>query len=424
LAIARHNKPLLCILFLLLPLHVFAQAEYWTDDAVVVAEAANGVGVAVADGRVVLVPFHGEDGHAVRWLHDALYAALGEMGYRPEWADMSNLPPGAPPEGFPPFVNPGPSLMGDAQFAITGNISFNPLSQQWHLRFFLWRRAQTSPVFSDDLSVTDMASLNLILPDMLRWFFLQALELAFPAIAQHHLLYAGLRMGWMPVIFARHWGGAAYSDISLGGFNVAASANLRLLAFQFSNFRFFDFGPHTFFPNFFLGLQLEGIGAWAYGAGGSFTLPALLRLTATDEYMPWTFSLLWGCYLVFGGAHARHQSERVPWGVTVGASAGMRQGPGYLTMGLRWSGDMFSSFRTTTGGYYRRHTISLFAGYEMGFFGGRAAGVRRPPRERQPRQRRGAEQPAEEPWIAEEWQSTEEDWQLGDLHYAEEEPYQ
>ena|GEM_PF-1037190 len=412
MTIARHNKSLLCIMLLLLPLHVFAEAEAWADE--IRAEAARMADIAATEKRVVLVPFHGEDGDVVRWFQDALYTALREMGHRPEWADMNNLPPGVPPGGFPPFVNPGPSLVGDAHFAITGNTFFNPLSQQWHLRLFLWQTDITGPVFSDDLAVTDLASLNLIMPYMLKWFFSQTGEPEPPALAQHHLLYAGLRIGWTPVIFAPHWGGAAYSGGSAGGFSVAASANLRLLNFQFSNFQFFNFEPHTFFPNFFLGLQLEGIGAWASGAGGSFTLPALLRLTATDENIPWTFSLLWGCYLFFGGEHAHHQSERVPWGVTVGASAGMRQGPGYITMGLRWSGDMFSSFRAATGGYYRRHTITLFVGYEMGFFGERTTGERRPMGNRQ----RG--RPAEETRIVEEWQHAEEDWHPGDLLYAEE----
>jgi len=394
LTIARHNKPLLCILLLLLPLHVFAE---------------DGAGIAVMDTRIVLVPFHGEDANVVRWVQDALYATLREMGHQPELANMNNLPPGAPPGGFPPFVNPGPSLMGDAHLAITGNISFNSPLQQWHLRLFLWRTTDTGPVLSEDLTITDLASLDLILPYMLRWFFSRAEGLpVFPA--QHHLLYAGLRLGWTPVIFAPNWGGAVYADGSPVGFSVAASANLRFLDFQFSNFRFFDFGPQTFFPNFFLGLQLEGIGAWAASSGGSFTLPALLRLTATDEDIPWTFSLLWGCYLVFGGAHTRHQSERVPWGVTVGASAGMRRGPGYITMGLRWSGDMFSSFRAVTGGYYRRHTITVFAGYEMGFLGDRTVRERRPPQ----RQRT---QPAEEAPI-EEMPILEEEWE-----YAEEGPY-
>jgi len=372
LAIARHNKPLLCILFLLMPLHVFAEVGTLTGGA----GATSRAGIAMTDKRVVLVPFHGEDDQVVRWFQDALFTALREMGHRPEWANMNNLPPGAPPGGFPPFVNPGPSLIGDAHFAITGNIFFNSPLQQWHLRLFLWQTADTGPFFSEDLAVTDLASLDLILPYMLRWVFSRVVE-----PGQHYLLYAGLRLGWTPVIFAPLWGGAAYFGGSAGGFSVAASANLRLLDFQFSNFQFFNFGPHTFFPNFFLGLQLEGIGAWASSAGWSFTLPALLRLTATDENIPWSFSLLWGCYLVFGGAHARHQSERVPWGVTVGASAGTRRGPGYINMGLRWSGDMFSSFRAVTGGYYRRHTITLFVGYEMGFLGERTA---RPTQRRRP----------------------------------------
>ena len=149
--LARHNKLFMCILFMIFPLNLSAN---------------------VADRQVAVFPFWGENQELINLFWNELFVALTEReGFHPVRIDMTNLPPGVPSGGFPPSVNPGPSLMRNMPFAITGNVFLNPLSGQWHLRLYLWHSTDIRPVISDELVAADRESIRMILPFMLEWLF-------------------------------------------------------------------------------------------------------------------------------------------------------------------------------------------------------------------------------------------------------------
>lgn len=365
----RYGKLFLCVMFIFLSPSLFAD---------------------VADRRVALVPFWGENNEIIAQFGEELYIALSETIFSPEWVDMDNLPPSFPPGGLPPHMNPGPMLARDAPFAITGHVSFNSTTKQWHLRLYLWLVPEDRILLTDELVAFDREAVHMILPFMLRWLFSRVpterppeplpppptpippslpppIPLPPPPTPEPpFLVYVGLQVAGNMQMFVPIWG-TEDNNINLENASAAVSFNFQLLNLSTFNLS----------PRYFLGLQLEGIvlSDFTYEETFSLMLPALLRFTARRDRS--FFSLLGGAYLFLPLVEGHsvqfgHETERIGpfagWGYTAGLIWGRRIGPGYLNTGLRWSSDMFSSRRMDTRDFYNRRMITISIGYEMGVF--------------------------------------------------------
>ena len=341
---------------------------------------------AAPDRRVALIPFWGDYDDIVAQFGEELYSALNETMFRPERVDMQRLPPSIPPGGLPPYMNPGPMLFGETPFAITGQVLSDPASELWRLRLYLWQVPQDRLLLTDELVAPDRESVNMILPFMLRWLFSRVPEETPrepsppppppdpPPISpspESSLLYVGLQVTGNMQMFAPIWGTEG-GETHVDNAGMAVSLNFQLLNFRLDDFRPFDFEASYVAPRFFLGLQLEGAVTYDFGNDALFmTFPALLRFTARGESS--FLALLGGGYALLplpsSGERVRfgHADEGFLWGYTAGLLWGRRFGPGYVNAGLRWSGDMFSTIRTDTWGYFHnRRVITVSIGYELG----------------------------------------------------------
>jgi hypothetical protein len=168
-------------------------------------------------------------------------------------------------------------------------------------------------------------------------------------------LYAGLYAGWTPTLWVPLWGSEDI-ELDMAGFSAAATVDLRLF---------------NLWLNHFLGVQFEGVATWD-SRGVSLEIPAMLRFTALDSGGGAYFSLLAGAYLFAppskpAGFRFGHESENVLWGFKAGFGVGRKLGPGYLNLGLRWSGDMFAVMRTASGDFHNGNSLTAQVGYELGF---------------------------------------------------------
>ena len=376
------------------------------------------------DRRVALVPFWGEDDGIISQFGEELYAAVAAIeGFAPRWVDMVNLPADVPEGGFPPFVAPSLSLTLDSPFSITGDLSSNPVSGQWHLRLFLWQMADNRLLFSDEMAAFGREDASVTMPFLLEWLFswiptdeaaaepmviylerepevivervYLEREPAEPIVERVYVelepevIVERVYVEREPEIIERvveaerpapppehHWlyagarGGWSLTllsdpwngeniDTGWRNFHAAASAHGRLHSFQVSE-------------NIFLqpGAVLELAFSRDFDLGATaLSVPLMPAVTARAGGS--AFTLMGGAYAFFplaasGDARFGLEGESFLWGVTAGARIAQRVGPGYLFTDLRWSRDMFGGARTD---YFRRSAASVSIGFEIGLFG-------------------------------------------------------
>jgi len=366
MTMARHKKLFfLGILFMLYPLRLFA-----------------------LDRQIALFPFWGDNEEIAAMFGEVLYAALTEReGFDPVSIDMTRLPAGVPQGGLAPSVSPSPMLPWGVPFAITGSV-YPHEAGSWLLRLYLWRASGIRPLINDDLVASDRESASMIIPHMLDWLLewvdrdrpVELLPGAQVAIidgqqvilhhggrGRRHLennwLYAGLRVGGNMQMFFPLWSNDGPDEARLGNISFVAHAHGQF------------FNPLDFL---FLGVQVESMVTLDFDYNAlSFMFPIMGRVTARRENSH--IALLVGPYLLLpvdtygrGVTHVAHVDDRflgnTGWGYTLGLNLGTKVGPGFLNLGVRWSNDMFSSRRTATNVFYNRRMITIYIGYELGFF--------------------------------------------------------
>jgi hypothetical protein len=116
----------------------------------------------------------------------------------------------------------------------------------------------------------------------------------------------------------------------------------------------------------------------------SLTVPLLLKTNFRAGFF--RLSPLAGFYLVLplGKSHyfwnndeeASHSwSLSVPLGFTLGIEGARQHGPGRIFTGLRYSVDFGAvTINASEDIRYRRHSFSLYLGYEFGFYNGKKLG--------------------------------------------------
>ena len=359
---ARYVRHFLCTLILVFLSPGLFAAEWTADETV------------LQDWHVAMVPFWGENTPVAEFFGDWLYDTLEEIGYKPERVDLDSLPPGIPPGGLPPHMSPAPMLSGSQSLAITGSVSYNPLHGVWLLQLYLWQVRNGRLLLTDEFVSVDRQDTKVVMPVLIGYLMSKRPP---EKRAPYSLLYAGFRLGWNMQLFTPVWG-ARESVAKIQNADIAASLNLQFFGFEPLDSLLFGFGTSDYPPLCFMGLQVEGVGMYDFDHGGSsVTVPAMLTFTARKQGS--FFSLLGGGYFLFPldleiwemevpGIAFGQKGEDLLYGWTAGLSVGRKHGPGYLSLGVRWYGDMFSSIRELTGSFYRRNSVNISVGYEVGLF--------------------------------------------------------
>ncbi|GHU14297.1 hypothetical protein FACS1894161_4900 [Spirochaetia bacterium] len=328
---------------------------------------------------IALVPFWGVDQNIITQFGNVLQANLEKNeAYTPLPVDMTNLPEDVPEGGFPPYICPSPSLIKESPYAITGELTRNEDEDLYHLRLYLWEMESSRLLCSDELAAGDRQQCETVLPSLLEWMLSWTAkpgkETLAAAVPEENWLYLGLRLGPSLRIYSRPEEAPILEKEVTHYFNISA-------AFQAA----FEFLP-------FLGVQAELVFTTDYApfsaynnvsqefktdpmSSASLMFPLLLKYTFRKNSL--FASALGGLYFtlplgemendIFGGNF--EYSVDPPVGYTLGIDLGMKMGPGFLFLDLRWAADLGTTVIKDTGQtLYKRSMVSLCVGYQLGFF--------------------------------------------------------
>jgi hypothetical protein len=342
---------------------------------------------------VALIPFWGADGDIRDQFGESLWLAVDQMNaYRPVRVDMEHLPADVPEGGFPPYVCPSPSLTADMPYALTGEVLPDGETGLYHLRLYLWEMAHNRLLYSDELTAENREEADSGLPALVKWLFSRAdspptaadeagFELFLPpSNPVEHWLFLGLRAGTSLRFYSRPQAEPfVEKDVHhYFNLNIALQASVHfnsLLGVQAEAIFTTDYAPFKSYAitggsvTNTLSLYDAPITAW------SLMVPLALKIPHRDA--PLRAAGLAGLYLaaplgtmqnnVMGGTFG--YALTVPIGYTLGIDLGMKAGPGYLFLDLRWAQDLGDTVKAGSQELiYRRSMISLSAGYELGFF--------------------------------------------------------
>jgi hypothetical protein len=341
---------------------------------------------------VALVPFWGEDGDIREQFGEALRLTVEQMSaYRPVLVDMKHLPADVPEGGFPPYVCPSPSLTALMPYALTGEILHDGETGRYHLRLYLWEMAHNRLLYSDEMTAENREEADSGLPALVEWLFARAetsppaaeeagFELYAPPNSTEHRLFLGLRAGTSLRFYSRPRADPfVEKDVhNYFNLNIALQASVHfnsLLGVQAEAIFTTDYAP---FKSYSITGGTVANTLYLYDApvtAWSLMIPLALKITHRDA--PLLAAGLAGLYLAVPLGNMQNNAMggnfgyalTLPIGYTVGVDLGMKAGPGYLFLDLRWAQDLGDTVKTNSRELiYRRSMISLSVGYELGFF--------------------------------------------------------
>ena len=193
-----------------------------------------------------------------------------------------------------------------------------------------------------------------------------------------HWLYLGLRAGTSLRLYRRSTAEPFIEKDVHHYYNINAALQL---TWQFASFMGIqaegifsnDYAPYEIYEtnsaHSVLTLRSEPFTAY------SLMVPLTLKCTLRKE--PLLAAALGGVYLavplgnmqngIYGGSFP--YSLTVPVGYTLGINLGMKAGPGYLFLDLRWAQDLGETIKAESlESLYRRSMVILALGYEIGLF--------------------------------------------------------
>ena len=122
--------------------------------------------------RLALIPLWGSPREIAAQFSYVLDKCVREEGtFTPFTVSMSSLPADVPAGGYPPFTNPTPSITNDAPFSLTGEITYNPQTQNYNLRLYLWEVRAARLIYTDILEAKDSKECEASMPTLLQWLF-------------------------------------------------------------------------------------------------------------------------------------------------------------------------------------------------------------------------------------------------------------
>jgi hypothetical protein len=328
------------------------------------------------EGKAVtaVLPLAGDEAEMNRRFHEEIMESVAALGkYSPRDA---YVPPGT---RLPTDMPPIPSLAGGARYALTGGVYPGELAGEYFLQLWLWDMAGSTMIYTDDLVYEDINEAMESVPGLVEWLFSHIHELTIETPAADvwpdPLFILGVRAGvsqrWYVKPNERSPGA---SELNLEGgvsgalrLNSLFSVQLELLLTGDTLvYRGLEDTPPVLKNKTYTNLSLE--------------IPVLLKMNFRVGKI--RLSPLAGFYATvpLGETEYRNKDgkkDKFSWSVSnpLGFTAGLEGaapcGPGMIVAGLRYGAD-FGDISINGGErVYRRNMVSLYLGYEFGFFEGK-----------------------------------------------------
>jgi hypothetical protein len=327
---------------------------------------------------IALIPFWGDTTDIAAQFSAVLNQLVGKNpDYRPLPINMSFLPPDVPEGGFPPYICPSISMVGGAPFAITGEVTWIDDYATNEVRLYLWEIETRRLVFSDEMQAADRDGCEAAMPSLLEWMLswlpAPASDKKTAPVYTDKWLYLGLRAGPSFSFYARSTANPFLEDHAEHYYNING-------AFQVS-------GQLLGFLN----IQAEAVFTTDYAPFASYTVvsndidrrsdPVFSYSLMIPLVIKFTFRRSSHYAAVFGGAYyalplAEMQNESfggsfkysmdLPFGYTAGLNTGMKAGPGFIFLDLRYSADLGETLADSGESVYRRSMVCISLGYEFG----------------------------------------------------------
>ncbi|MDR1565720.1 MAG: outer membrane beta-barrel protein [Treponema sp.] len=371
------RSAVIAVVFSVFPVLLFAQA----------LPAENSQGLDYEGKAIVAVlPLEGTETEMAQRFHEGTMAAVSALGnYSPR--DVYIPPGGEIPTDMPPVR----SLVPGVRYALTGGVYPGSSAGEYYLQLWLWDMSGSTMIYTDDLVYDDIDGALESLSGLVEWLFshihIVIIEPPEADTWQDPFFMAGVRAGLSPRWYVNP--DEKSSGASALGFEGGFSGALRLtglLSFQLEILLADDTLVYrdlllTSDPPLIVTEKFSSL---------VLTLPLLLK--ANFRAGLFRLSPLAGFYLALplGKSHYRINNEQdkesyswsfsLPLGFTMGFEGAVQYGSGRIFTGLRYSVDFGAASindAVTLDGkevQYRRHSFSLYLGYEFGFYDGKKLG--------------------------------------------------
>ncbi|MDR1420023.1 MAG: hypothetical protein LBI86_06590 [Treponema sp.] len=349
--------------------------------------AENGWGLDY-DGKaiVAVLPLAGDETEMIRRFRDGIMEAVAALQkYNPREVGASAVI--SAEMEIPTDMPPVRSLASGAHYALTGGVYLGNRTGEYYLQLWLWDMAGSTMIYTDDLVYDDMDGAMESLPGLVEWLFSHIREVTIQEpqapVRPDPLFTLGFRFGPAPRMYiAPGEVSPGASALNLEGGVVGAVRLSSLFAVQFEIVMTGD-------TLVYRGLDLlanQYVLANQKYTNLSLMFPLLFKVNLWTG--PVRLSPLAGFYLAAPLGQTRYRynpggekrslswSFSVPMGFTAGIEGAVQYGPGRIFGGARYAGDFgnvtIADFRGTS---FRRHTFSLYLGYEFGFLDGKSIGT-------------------------------------------------
>ncbi|MDR1506246.1 MAG: PorT family protein [Treponema sp.] len=325
---------------------------------------------------VAVLPLAGEETEMIRRFHDGIMESVIDLQkYNPR---VAAVPPGS---RIPTDMPPVPSLAGGARYALTGGVYPGEPAGEYYLQLWLWDMAGSTMIYTDDLVYDDINDAMESLPGLVEWLFSHIHELTVQTPADNAwpdpLFVLGARAGlsrrWYVKPDERSPGASALNlEGGVSGtlrLNSLFSVQLELLLTGDTLvYRGLESGPsgdpvlkNKKYTN--VSLEIPVLGKMNFRVGGirlsplaGFYASVPLGKTEYRDKDGQKDTLSWSVF---------------PLGFTAGLEGAMPYGPGMVIAGLRYNTDLGAMSINGGERKYRRNAVSLYLGYEFGFFEGK-----------------------------------------------------
>jgi hypothetical protein len=357
---------------------------------------------------VAVMTFVGDDLALSAQLHDAVVDEVrGIAGYTPQLVTLEEFPESI---SFPPDEPPAPSYLGATKYVLTGEFYIDMDEEMQHFQLWLWKSADGSLVYTDELMAEDMDEAMSYMPALVSWVFSRIPEERNVTLVQqspqqsdinirldqsgnpyevvndplNRWLYVGLRAGGSFRFYILPTLVKDYSSNFTQSFSYEAAVQLgfRFLSFmsvQVEAVFTQDSAPFRG-PKFQLN-ETEIRYVYYTDSYNSKSLMFPVTVKFPLEFAPYIVSPFAGAYFILplgqmevatteegktGGSYEYAYSLQL--GITFGVDLGVRLGPGILFLDLRYNGDLGNTIVQMDDGTTREYTRNMFSfslGYEL-----------------------------------------------------------
>jgi hypothetical protein len=344
----------------------------------VFAQAPNNSWGVDNEGKAItaVLPLAGEEAEMNRRFHEEIMESVAALGkYSPRETYVS------PDTRLPTDMPPLPGLTAGARYALTGGVYPGEPAGEYYLQLWLWDMAGSTMIYTDDLVYDDIDEAMESVPGLVEWLFSHIHELTIetPAVDvwPDPLFILGVRAGisqrWYVKPNERSPGAAALNlEGGVSGalrLNSLFSVQLELLftgdTLVYRGLEDSSSGPVLMNKKYTnLSLEIPVLGKMNFRVGK-------IRLSPLAGFYA-TIPLGETKYRDKDGKEGSYSwSVSNPLGFTAGLEGAAPCGPGMIFAGLRYGVDFGEMSINNGERKYRRNMISLYLGYEFGFFEGK-----------------------------------------------------